>query len=97
MKIIQGYKRIIGERGIGLSGGQRQRIAIARTIYQDSKILVFDEATSALDSTTEKSIIKEVEMMSKELTLIMIAHRTSTLKNCNKIIELKEGKISFLN
>lgn len=92
----EGYQRIIGERGIALSGGQRQRIAIARTLYQDPKILVFDEATSSLDLSTEKLIIEEVEMMSRELTLIMIAHRTSTLKKCNKIIEINEGRISYI-
>ncbi len=87
-----GYKTIVGERGIKLSGGQKQRIAIARALYKNSKILVFDEATSALDSKTENSIISSIEILSKEITIIMVAHRLSTLKKCDRLIFMDKGQ-----
>lgn len=87
------YNTIVGERGVRLSGGQRQRIGIARALYKNADILVFDEATSALDNKTEDSVMKSIEVLGKEITVIMIAHRTTTLKKCTKIIELADGKI----
>ena len=87
------YNTIVGERGVRLSGGQRQRIGIARALYKNADILVFDEATSALDNKTEDSVMSSIEALGKEITVIMIAHRTSTLKKCTKIIELADGKI----
>jgi ABC-type multidrug transport system fused ATPase/permease subunit len=85
----------VGERGIRLSGGQKQRIGIARALYRGSEILVFDEATSALDNETEKLILETINNLDKELTVIIIAHRTSTLANCDKIFKLKNGSIDF--
>ncbi len=83
----------VGERGVKLSGGQRQRIGIARALYRNSDVLILDEATSALDSKTEELVIKAIEDFNPLVTTIMIAHRTSTLKNCDSIIELDAGKI----
>jgi len=87
------YEAKVGERGVKLSGGQRQRIGIARALYRDSEVLILDEATSALDSKTEESVIEAIENFNPSVTKIMIAHRLSTLKNCDSIIELDEGKI----
>lgn len=91
----QGYSSFVGERGIRLSGGQRQRIGIARALYKQAKVLVFDEATSALDTTTEKVVIKTIEGLSKDLTIVMIAHRLSTLKGCDRIIRLDQGVVQL--
>ena len=88
------YKTILGERGIRLSGGQRQRIGIARALYKQADVLFLDEATSSVDSTTESSIMKAIEKLGNDVTLIIIAHRITTLKNCSRILELSnEGKI----
>jgi ATP-binding cassette subfamily B protein len=87
------YETIVGERGIRLSGGQRQRIAIARALYKGADVFIFDEATSALDSDTENLVMDAIENISKEITIFMVAHRVSTLKNCDLIFELMEGKI----
>jgi ATP-binding cassette subfamily B protein len=92
-KLPNKFNTIVGERGVRLSGGQRQRIGIARALYKNADILVFDEATSALDNKTEESVIKSIEALGKEITVIMIAHRITTLKKCTKIIELADGKI----
>ena len=89
-----GYSTIIGERGIRLSGGQRQRIGIARAFYRNADVLVFDEATSALDSETENAVMSAIDSIDVETTVLIIAHRLSTLKNCQRIIELKGGRIS---
>ena len=83
----------VGERGVKLSGGQRQRIGIARALYRDSDVLILDEATSALDNKTEESVIKAIEDFNPLVTTIMIAHRISTLRNCDSIIEIDIGKI----
>ena len=88
-----GFQTIVGEQGVRLSGGQRQRIGIARALYRQADVIVLDEATSALDTKTEMSVIEAIEEMNKELTIIMIAHRHSTLKSCNKIIEVDNGQI----
>jgi ABC-type multidrug transport system fused ATPase/permease subunit len=89
----KGYYTSVGERGISISGGQRQRIGIARAFYKNAKVLVFDEATSALDSETELSVIKSVNSLNKDVTIIMIAHRLSTLQKCERIIKLESGRI----
>ncbi|MDA9762204.1 ATP-binding cassette domain-containing protein, partial [Desulfobacterales bacterium] len=84
------YDTFVGERGVRLSGGQRQRIGIARALYRHAKVLVFDEATSALDTVTENSVMEAIETLNKDITIIMIAHRQSTLSSCDKIIEVKK-------
>ena len=88
-----GYDTFVGERGIRLSGGQRQRIGIARALYKNATVLVFDEATSALDDETEAELMKAIDGLSKDLTVIMIAHRLSTVRRCNKILKLHKGKV----
>ena len=92
----KGYKTIIGERGIRLSGGQRQRIGIARALYKSAKVIIFDEATSALDNNTEIEIIKSIEALQKDLTIIIVAHRLTSLKNCEMIVEIEKGNIKRL-
>jgi len=86
-----GYQTFVGERGVRLSGGQRQRIGIARAFYKKANVLIFDEATSALDNETEKEVIKAIEATSKEITVLIIAHRLTTLKGCNKVVSLGEN------
>ena len=86
----------IGERGIQLSGGQRQRIGIARALYRESQIIILDEATSALDNQTEKKVLNSILNFNPNLTVIMIAHRLSTLKECDKVIYLKNGEIGMI-
>jgi len=88
------YKTIIGENGISLSGGQRQRIGIARSLFANTDVIVLDEATSALDYDTEHKVMDSISQMDGTKTIIIIAHRTETLKNCNKIVKLKNGRIS---
>lgn len=85
-----GFNTIIGERGILLSGGQLQRIGIARALYKQAKVLIFDEATSSLDYATENAVINSINMLSKDLTIVMIAHRLSTLDQCDKIIDIEK-------
>jgi len=87
------YDTLVGERGVRLSGGQRQRIGIARALYKQADVIIFDEATSALDNETEQAVMQAIEGLSKDLTLLIIAHRLSTLKNCTQIVELSEGGI----
>ena len=89
-----GYSTFVGERGIRLSGGQRQRIGIARALYKQAQILVFDEATSALDGATEQALIHSIDELSAQLTIVMIAHRFSTLECCDRIVQLKDNTIS---
>lgn len=87
------YLTVVGERGIRLSGGQRQRIGIARALYHNPKVLILDEATSALDNLTEKSVMDAVYQIKNSITIILIAHRLSTVKNCDNIFLLEEGKL----
>ena len=87
------YETKVGERGIQLSGGQRQRIGIARALYKKSEIIVFDEATSALDSETESKVINSLVSLDSKLTIIMVAHRYSTLRNCDVIYKIQSGEI----
>ena len=89
------YNTVIGEKGLKLSGGQRQRLAIARALYKDSSILILDEATSALDSSTESAVMNSIMNLDNSITMFIIAHRTSTLKDCDSIVELKEGKVIY--
>ena len=84
----------IGERGIRLSGGQRQRIGIARALYRDPAVLVFDEATSALDNETEAEIMESINHLQGQKTMIIIAHRLTTIENCDRIYRVEDGKIS---
>lgn len=88
-----GYDTVIGERGVRLSGGQRQRIGIARALYKNADVLVLDEATSALDNETERLVMASLESLGKELTIIIVAHRLSTLSACSHIVELAGGRI----
>lgn len=87
------YQTFVGERGIRLSGGQRQRIGIARALYKQADVIIFDEATSALDSETEQAVMQAIEGLSEDLTILIIAHRLTTLKNCTQIVELSDGGI----
>ena len=91
-ELENGYETFVGERGVRLSGGQRQRIGIARSLYNDPEILVFDEATSALDGLTEKSVMHAIEKLAGKKTIIIIAHRIGTVKNCDQIVYLENGK-----
>jgi ATP-binding cassette subfamily C protein len=88
-----GYKTIVGERGIRLSGGERQRIAIARALYHNPEVLIFDEATSALDNETEARLMETIHAVSKDRTVIMVAHRLTTLEGCDRIVKMGEGMI----
>ena len=88
------YETKVGERGVRLSGGQMQRIGIARALYKKANVIIFDEATSALDNQTESDIIKSIQNLDGDITLIIVAHRLTTLKNCDYIIELKDSKIN---
>ena len=83
----------MGERGIRLSGGQRQRIGIARALYKQAAVLIFDEATNALDSTTEKAVMDAIESLNRELTILVIAHRLTTVRRCDTIVELEQGRL----
>ena len=84
----QQYKTFVGERGIRLSGGERQRIAIARALYKKADVIIFDEATSALDNDTERAVMQAIDELGSELTILIIAHRLTTLKNCDQLIKL---------
>jgi len=87
------YNTLVGERGVRLSGGQRQRIGIARALYKKADVIVFDEATSALDNDTEGAVMEAIENLGNELTVIIVAHRLTTLKNCTQVVELEDGRI----
>lgn len=87
------YHTFVGERGVRLSGGQRQRIGIARALYKQADVIIFDEATSALDNDTEQAVMQAINGLSEELTILIIAHRLTTLRSCNQIVELQNGEI----
>ena len=93
-KLPDKFQTQIGERGVRLSGGQRQRIGIARALYKQAEIIVLDEATSALDDKTEQEVMSEIDDLSKDITIIMVAHRLSSLEKCDLIIKIEEGSIS---
>ena len=90
----EGYNAFVGERGIRLSGGQRQRIGIARALYKQASVLVFDEATSALDNTTEHAVMDAIEGLNRDLTILLIAHRLTTVRRCDIIVELENGRVA---
>ena len=92
----QGYATTVGERGVRLSGGQRQRIGIARALYHNPQVLILDEATSALDNLTEKAIIEAVHNLDNNVTVIMIAHRLSTVEKCDQIVMIEQGTIAAM-
>jgi ABC-type multidrug transport system fused ATPase/permease subunit len=92
-ELRDGYMTIVGERGVRLSGGQRQRIGIARALYRNPDLLVLDEATSALDSVTEEAILKSIERLSGEKTIVMIAHRLATVRKCDRIFVMDGGRL----
>jgi ATP-binding cassette, subfamily B, bacterial PglK len=89
----EGYNALVGERGVRLSGGQRQRIGIARALYKQASVLVLDEATSALDNATERSVMDAIDGFDRDLTVLLIAHRLSTVKRCDSIVELAQGRV----
>lgn len=89
----EGYNAFVGERGIRLSGGQRQRIGIARALYKQATVLIFDEATSALDTATEQSVMDAIEGLHRDLTILLIAHRLTTVRRCDTIVELERGRV----
>jgi ATP-binding cassette subfamily C protein len=88
-----GLDTVVGERGVRLSGGERQRVAIARALYRDPEVLIFDEATSALDNVTESALMEAVEGIGRARTLIMVAHRMTSLRRCDHIVVLEKGRI----
>lgn len=90
-ELREGYSTFVGERGVRLSGGQRQRIGIARALYHDPEVLVLDEATSALDNVTEHAVMEAVKSLARKKTIVMIAHRLSTVRECDEIFFLEDG------
>ena len=92
-QLPKGLDTVVGERGVRLSGGQRQRLGIARALYQDAELITLDEATSALDSATEEKVMEALNELGEGLTVIIIAHRLSTLKHCDLVIKLQNGEV----
>lgn len=91
-----GYDAMVGERGVRLSGGQRQRIGIARALYKNATVLVFDEATSALDTVTELAVMDAISALERDLTILIVAHRLTTIRACDPIVELRHGRVAGL-
>ena len=92
-ELPQSYNTNVGERGVRLSGGQLQRIGIARALYHRPQLLILDEATSALDNITEKTVMDAIKNLENKISIIMIAHRLSTVKNCDNIFFLEKGQL----
>lgn len=92
-----GLETTLGERGVRLSGGQRQRVAIARALYHDREFLVFDEATSALDNETERSVVEAIGSLAGSKTMVVIAHRMSTMAACNRVVVMNSGRLEHVN
>jgi ATP-binding cassette, subfamily B, bacterial PglK len=92
-ELPEGYDTMVGERGVRLSGGQRQRIGISRALYHDPDVLILDEATSALDNLTERAVMDAVHNLGHAKTIIMIAHRLTTVKDCDVIVMLEHGRV----
>lgn len=92
-KLPSGYMSMVGEKGVRLSGGQKQRIGIARALYQNAQLIIFDEATSALDMETESEVMQSIKLLSAKITMVVVAHRLTTLRDCNKIIKISQGTI----
>lgn len=92
-ELPRGYDTVVGERGVRISGGQRQRIGIARALYYDPEVIVFDEATSSLDSVTEQTVLQAVAELARDKTVILIAHRLSTVRTCDRILLLSAGEV----
>jgi len=90
----EGLDTIVGERGLRLSGGERQRVSMARALYRDPDVLVLDEATSALDPGTEREVARAIDRMRAAKTLIVIAHRMSTVERCDRVVFLRHGRIA---
>ncbi len=93
----KGLDTVVGNRGVKFSGGQRQRIAIARALFREPQVLLLDEATSALDNETEAAVVEAVNSLSKKMTMVVIAHRITTLKSCDKIYEVTGGKVRLVD
>jgi ATP-binding cassette subfamily C protein len=85
----------VGERGAALSGGQRQRIAIARALYRDPQVLIFDEATASLDPQTEFEVSRAIDALQGVRTIVVVAHRLSTVRRCDRLIMLRDGRIAM--
>jgi ATP-binding cassette, subfamily B, bacterial PglK len=92
-ELPQGYDTMIGERGVRLSGGQRQRVGIARALYRDPAVIFFDEATSALDNATERAVMEAIHSLAGKKTIILVAHRLSTVEPCDHIFVLSQGQL----
>jgi ATP-binding cassette, subfamily B, bacterial PglK len=92
-EMSKGYDTMVGERGVRLSGGQRQRIGIARALYRNPSLLIMDEATSALDNITERAVMEAVQNIRADTTIILIAHRLSTVKDCDQIFLMEKGRV----
>ena len=92
-QLPEGYETLVGERGVRLSGGQRQRIGIARALYRDPQVLLFDEATSALDNATERAVMEAIHRLAGSKTILLVAHRLSTVEPCDQIVVLQQGRV----
>jgi ABC-type multidrug transport system fused ATPase/permease subunit len=93
-ELAHGYRTTVGERGVRLSGGQRQRIGIARALYHNPQVLILDEATSALDNLTEQAVMEAVNKLRHDITIILIAHRLTTVRECDQIYLLDRGRVA---
>jgi ATP-binding cassette subfamily C protein len=93
-ELPQGLDTRLGERGTRLSGGQRQRVAIARALYRDPEMIIFDEGTSALDNRTEADLVRAIDELHGHRTLVMVAHRLTTVRHCDRILVIENGRVS---